>query len=181
MATISANGVTVPLVRYAVAGAYRKEFVFAELLGAPTAVRAVWGDLVSFPARTFVVRRDDGTEFTAHTPQNSQPFRSLNTRLSAGVYQVVIIHNDATHGAEGDTRFILGAGADGPPEGLIPRLNAWLDYPLREQWASTIWELGQTHGAIRALDASGIAAAEVNTSSPAWSTIVLSAVMEHGI
>lgn len=145
--TIKAGGFTAALLGYVEGAFYDDGLAYLRIVGSHNAVRAIWAKL----SENFSNRRKRGAQHAwevkiggHHVKTGAVKYHSIQTKLPCGQLDLVMLHPSTTVTCTGPSLvFVVDADHQGPPPGWFARLNSALKLPLKEEWASLLWEKGQ--------------------------------------
>jgi hypothetical protein len=133
-------------------------FLFLRMVGAETAVNAIWARLSAREGRG----KKWGSEVSIPLAGRSYPqyvaaqkhvtYRTLRTRLSSGMIDLALVHPILTVAEDSERGLYLLTYEQGLPSGFFDRLNKSLSIPLKPEWAPWLWEQGQKPQSFLALE-----------------------------
>lgn len=124
-------------------------FLYLRLAGAEPVVNAIWAKLSAREGRgkkwgSEVAIPIPGRSYPQYvTAQKSVTYRTLRTRLPSGLIDLALVHPQLTVAEDRPKGFYLLTYEAGLPTDFFGRLNKSLSIPLKPEWATWLWKLGQ--------------------------------------
>ena len=156
------KGMTVPATAAAVTPDDR--IAFLSLVGALTAIKAVWASTISRRSPLFVTGR-----YRRLYGDGDVEYLVVKQTLAPGLYNWVLYPEP---GPTAPYLLLVPLRGMSAQEQLVHLLNQHTLWPVREEWAETLWERGLGEELIQKLDTYGNLAWAYMVSPIGWDTVI---------
>ena len=130
-----------------VTSGYDVGLIYLEMAGAEAEIRAIWAKLVSANMKKKGYIPTVTINGSAVRMEKYTKYAALRSVLPDGQHVIALLHPRATVIEPGGSFYVVDEkGHEGPPSAFFPRLAQALSVPIKEEWASWLWEKGQEWG-----------------------------------